>query len=70
MVLLSALGFPPPVAPRQSIHPAQEQTEPARKRWVSTHGDDRACLRFAFARAYALGRAGSSIAAHDDDNGS
>ena len=31
VVLLSALGFPPPVSPRQAIRPSQEQSEPARK---------------------------------------
>ena len=30
--LLSALGFPPPVPPRQAIKPSQEQSEPAGKR--------------------------------------
>lgn len=31
VVLMSALGFPPPVSPRQAIRPSQEQAEPARK---------------------------------------
>jgi hypothetical protein len=29
VVLMSALGFPPPVSPRQAIRPSQEQSEPA-----------------------------------------
>jgi hypothetical protein len=31
VVLMSALGFPPPVSPRHAIRPSQEQSEPARK---------------------------------------
>ena len=31
VVIMSALGFPPPTAPRPAVRPGQEQAEPVKK---------------------------------------